>query len=382
MKKQTQYQLKKQAEALKEIRLAEALAKHKVTARAQKLKGSKRKDVAELARFVALPLNASVALRDAEAFVAKSHNLGKQVQALVDHVFVAYPVPLFLYQAVLTQEGRIQVLGGDHRNCRASQWHRDLFLAAAQGRSVAKLLVDRLNKRETHWFLQAPIGNSITQNLFWAKCAAAGVPQRTCQFLTERLMVGGVAQRLGDRLADVLRFYAQFADAMTEYTRAEVTDFVRAMADNPEFSFKGRTLGSMIKLSREWHRTFYSGRVARYQSWAGRFPIWERQEKGILVRALELTNNRALAEEGRKQHHCVFTYTWQCAHGTTRIVSLRWFAKDENGADRIVKRLTIEVSRNEEVVQVRGSLNRAPSDAELKTLNTWAGDNGLRVTWV
>ncbi|MGV3615607.1 MAG: PcfJ domain-containing protein [Fimbriimonas sp.] len=136
----------------------------------------------------------------------------------------------------------------------------------------------------------------------------------------------------------------------------------------------------MRKLCHEWHRTVYAGHLREYRSWAPSLPLWEVRLPGRAVRAVELTTNRALADEGKKQRHCVYTYTAQCLEGRSRIVSLRWFAVASAAEDPTLEihRITVEVSPGARaVVQVRGSGNRRPTDEEIVILRRWAGDHGL-----
>jgi hypothetical protein len=255
---------------------------------------------------------------------------------------------------------------------------REWFFTAAQGGSLAKKMADLMTKREVHCFLQAPAENTIARNMFWARCVAGGVPNRISQLLTERLGSRDQVVRLGGRLPDMIRFYANEHSFMRENDLREITDFVGAMIGEQDFSFKGRTFGSMRQLSNDWHRWTFSGRVAVYRSWPQLIDAWQGKHQGQVVRAFELTNNRALGDEGQRQKHCVFSYARLCEEGWCRIVSLRWFVP---GADREDKRVTIEVDvRHRQVVQIRGKLNREASDDEMMVIKLWAGERGFTIT--
>lgn len=376
-KQLTRLELKKANQAARDAALAKALVAHKKERRALDTGARKRKDVAVLLDYLSVAGFRSKRIRVAADYTPKSYNLSRQIVGLVDHLFAKYSVPLFLYRSILTPAGRQLVLQVDDQRLHTAAWEQNLYFVVAQGGSVAQALKGKLTKKESHWFLQAPECNTVRQNLLWAKCRAAGIPPSGCQFLVERLWPGGVAEKLGERLPDVLRLYAGGFEQMNDYTRGEVTDFIRAVCENPSFCFKGRTLGSIVKLSNEWHLTGIGGSVSRYQSWAPMFGLWEKRMKLGIVRAVELTNNRALAEEGKRQRHCVFTYTYSCLDGWARIVSLRWVERGLEG-DFIAKRLTVEVAvRTRKVVQVRGRMNRMPEPDELKILREWAGTMGL-----
>jgi hypothetical protein len=372
----------------REIKLQQALAKAKAAERAADNGATKRKSNDLLGRYLSVPLYGCNAIRSESEFQARTYNEGRQVLGLINHLFVKYPVPLFLYRSVLTYEGIDLVFGHQvDSEKRKKDWkpldskYLQWFLAVAMGASFAKLAKDVFTKKEAHWFLQAPAGNKIQQNILWAKAAAGGVPRKGCDYLVDRFD-HQMLKRIGNRLPDIFRIYADAWDQMHANDRDEITDFIRAMARDQRFSYKGRTYGSLRKLCHEWHRTVYSGYIREYRSWTQSHAPWEHRSKGVVVRAIELTNNRALAEEGRKQRHCVYTYTFRCLHGMSRIVSIRWYMACGSGEDGLLEmhRLTVEVSPSlRSIVQMRGLMNRKVTEEEIKIVRHWAGLQGLTV---
>ncbi len=386
-KKKTEFQLRKEKETQKIEAYQQTLTRVKTKLSENELTGSKRKDAAFLKRYLEVGFGSRFARRSVATYHGRSYNLRKQALNLANHLFVLFPVPLFLYRAVLSREGHGLVFDYDYwepeawkenRNQQYVRW----FAVTAQGGSLAKEMKGILTKKEAHWFLKAPAGNTIQRNLFWAKCAAAGVSQDVCQFLTEQ--IGGASDQsaLGQRCDDLTRFYANECGRMGPNELREITDFVRAMVRRPEFSFKGRTLGSMVNLSNEWHDITTTNRVTKFQQWPQAFAPWTHEKKDCLVHAIELTTNRALADEGRKQNHCVFSYTQNCLRGWSKIISMRWVGRSGSllEASDIVNRLTIEVSTTtREVVQIKGRHNRTPDDHEMKIVKLWAGHHGLKL---
>jgi hypothetical protein len=364
--------------------LRQVLQTAKRKARAEAPAGPKRRPADELAPYLAVPLHNTNTLREPDHFQARSYNLSRQVLTLIDYLFVRYPVPVFLYRSMLSYAGLQLVFeeaAGKTKGLPPESRYRDWFLAVARGESFAKMVKGVLTKREAHWFLQAPGGNSIEENLFWAKAAAAGVPLDGCDYLVGRFRPGNLAQ-IGSRLPDMLRFYADAWPEMRGHDKDEITDFVRTIVLDREFSFKGRTFGSMRKLCHEWHRTVYAAKVREYQSWSPIFPLWEDQSPARRLRAIELTSNRALADEGQKQRHCVFTYTDMCLQGRCSIVSLRWYEDlEDDRAPRELSRITVEVSTHARaIVQIRGNMNRPATEEEMKGIRLWAGAQGLRIS--
>lgn len=353
----------KAAEAEERIRLALKNANRQKSSLPKKGRGT----TDELVRYLAVHLDNARSIRPSGDYQAKAYNPVKQVIGLINHQFVRYEVPLCLYRALLSHEG-IQLIFGEPIAKNAPPYplegrYREWFYAVAQGASFAKLVKSVMTKREAHWFLQAPPMNSISTNVLWAKMVAAGLLPVAADFLIERLGVQQL-EALKERLPDLVRFYGEAWPQMAKDDRDEITDFVRLCMRNPEFSFKGRTFGSMRKLSTAWHRSRHSVHVGAYVSWSQRFTPWEHRAKGFTIRAEELTSNRGLYQEGHRQRHCVFSYLHRCMCGDSVIVSLRWYP-DAVGSEipRDLNRITIEVSHKEgQIVQIRGACNRRATE--------------------
>lgn len=325
---------------------------------------------------MAVPLDSPWVLRPEGEYRARTYNRGRQVLGLIDHLFVRYPVPLFLYRAILSAEGMALVFEPDVKS--AAGEFREWFLTVARGESFAKATRGFFTKREAHEFLLAPAENGIEENIFWARAAAAGVPPAGCDFLVERFDEN-LRTSLGDRMADFFRFYSEAWSFMTPADRDEITDYVRAMVRDLNFSFKNRTYGSMRKRCQEWHQTVYRSRLAgAYRFWPAKLAFWEAKKDGLFVRADELTSSRMLSEEGQAMRHCVFTYQDQCLSGKCTIVSLRWYRQTEGLS--LQERITLEVNlANRQVVQIRGKANRRATAEEMKVVRQFAGDQGLRI---
>lgn len=385
--KKSDIQLKKEKEAIQIEAYQKTLTKVKTKLSEAEIPGSKQKGVDFLRRYLEVPLGSRYARRSYKSFRGRSYNITKQAMALVDHMFVLFPVPLFLYRAVLSREGHSLVFDYDYsepeawkenRNQRYVRW----FVVAAQGGSLAREMKGILNKKEVHWFLKAPVANTIQRNVFWARCAAAGVSLPVCQFLTERMGDANELAAMGNRRDDIIRFYAVECDRMGPNELREITDFVRAMIRRNDFSFKGRTLSSMVNLSNEWHAERYADREVKLQTWNQSFAPWTHKRKDSTIHAIELTSNRALADEGKRQNHCVYSYTHACARGVSKIVSVRWVGESGSLLETadILNRLTLEIwTQTREIIQIKGKHNRSADPHEMKIIRLWAADHGLKI---
>lgn len=387
-KKKTEFQIRRENESKKLEAYQQTLVKVKTKQNRSELTGSKRKEPDFLKRYFEIGFGNRFARRSVATYHGRSYNLSKQILDLAKHLFVLFPTPQFLYRAILSKQGHSLVFDyndwepdgwKENRNERYVRW----FAVTAQGGSLAKEMKGILTKKEVFWFLKAPAENTIERNLFWARCAAVGISLPMCQVLTEQLGSQELQSALGSRRDDLIRFYACQVENMKGNDFQEITDFVRAMIRTPEFSFKGRTLGSMMTLSEAWHRNMYSVRVGKYENWPQTYESWTHKDKKCTVHAVEMINNRALADEGRRQHHCVFSYTHSCVRGWSKIVSIRWVLGSESMDDltNIASRITLEIRpSSREIVQIRGKHNRRAEDSEMKVIRLWAADHGLRIS--
>lgn len=360
-----------------EARIAEALAKHRLSQPDRQQ--TKRPGSEKLQRYIDPDALQNNTIREIQQFRSATYNPSRRLKEFVDHLFVRYPVPLFLYRSVLTEEGWRVLAQSDQPIEPLSPWEQEVFLAAAQGRSVADIFAGKLTRKETHWFLNAPDEHTSLRNVVWARLVTAGAKPEDATFLVSRLCVGDTVALIGERIVEIGAFFAVYGTEMSSAQRINVADYLRAAFRDPKFTLKGRTLGSVIELCELWHITDLAGngRVP-FKTWTPVFGLWETEFRGQTVRVVELTNSRALAEEGRAQRHCVYTYMDWCEDGYRAIVSLRWIDSEPGRRAKVTKRLTIEVGlRTKRIVQVRGMSNRTPDDEEMKVLKQWMRSQGV-----
>ncbi len=381
-KKLSKIKLKKQKELECQLKCRTALEKAKLESKKSDLGSTKRLGIDRLDSYLSVSLSGRRSIRPTSEFKSKSYNLGRQVKSLIDHCFVRYEVPLFLYRAVLSRKGVTTLFEAPSREelwreCgkrRYIHW----FMTVAQGGSLAAELKWTHSKKEVHWFLQAPATNGIGQNLFWAKLAAAGLPLDACQYLTNSLGTKHLIRLFGNRLADVVRFYANEWSKMRLRDRQEITEFVRAQAADKSFSFKGRTYGSMRKLTEEWHNSIYSSTVKVFRTWPQTYEPWIHEKKEHNIRVVELCNSRALADEGRRQKNCAYSYESDCLKNWSRILSMQWYV--DASPSMVLNRLTLEVDPSDRrVTQIRGRCNRKADEHEMKVVRLWAERHNHRI---
>ena len=151
----------------------------------------------------------------------------------------------------------------------------------------------------------------------------------------------------------------------------------------PYFSMRGRTVPSMLRLMKGWHRdlgvsdntaTFTWAR-SPFKPWLLEEPRRNEEETPRRWHMMELIDSAQLREEGISLHHCVRSYAYRCNCGTSSIWSLRiWRGEKKRSM------LTIEVDpKKRAIIQARGRANRLASGKPLKLLHEWANREGLAV---
>jgi len=150
----------------------------------------------------------------------------------------------------------------------------------------------------------------------------------------------------------------------------------------PEFSMKGRTVPSILRLMRHWYRSLalsgggFSWTPSRLQPMMMEEPSQDDSLPPRRWQMVELTNSAQLRTEGAALHHCVASYAGLCHRGISRIWSLRC-----RQGEKVQHVLTIEIDpKRHAVVQARGRANSPPSGKPLRLLEGWANRERLRLS--
>ena len=149
----------------------------------------------------------------------------------------------------------------------------------------------------------------------------------------------------------------------------------------PEFSLKGRTVQSVLRLMQMWHKSLGAGGPGCSWMRSPFEPLLLEEPRGDDSEApkrwqmLELTDTAQLRREGATLHHCVASYAYSCQRGTSSIWSLRLWR-----GETFRPVLTVEVDpKRRAVVQARGQLNRNASGKSLQLLRDWASRERLEM---
>ena len=325
--------------------------------------------------------------RRPEDWTPRTHNAGRQLADLARHLLADYPVPAWLDQAWL---------GDDGLRSAARNWFA--HIGVGQNLRTAPDLPFPLNKRMAHVAMSADAELSPAQALRWAQLAGLGVADRIARAVA--------LTRLGQPTADE-PFWLSFGHLLANHPMLDpgqvgpIVDYLFAQKfepignvwdgrlgrfrfagpPQPGLSMKGRTVESLLRQVRQWHRTLGKGRDDRNLTWGpSGIPGLNRaegepgrQQRRFVIH--ELLTSAELLAEGRAMRHCVYSYAGSCASGRCAIFS---FAQDVGTG--LERRATIEVIRaTKTIVQARGRLNERPSPVDQRVIRAWAVRAGLTV---
>jgi PcfJ-like protein len=305
------------------------------------------------------------------------------IASLAHHLLCRYKVPAFLVSSWWATDAK-------------SDKKRGWFVAHSRGASFRSLnLPIAMTRKMEHIFLASPDHLTIECAMRRAELLALGA--------AAEVVAAILSTRLATDLNDggfwrtVWLFLIANAAALETAQIGPIIDFIQAIrhdqrvlkeqegigfnSPQPEFSVKGRTLQSMLRLMRDWHRSLGGGNslVAWARSSIEPLQLVEPSRDGSELprrwQMMELTNSAQLRSEGAALHHCVASYTDRCIRGTSCIWSLRLWR-----SEKILHVITVEVDpKRRAVIQARGLANRAASGRPLRLLQDWATRERLRM---
>lgn len=307
--------------------------------------------------------------------------------AAARHLFARYPVAEYLEQIWIDCGG----LAADEIVLR-KRW----YVAAVGGASLHKAGAGAwLSRNEIHAFLN-PLSSAGFEEAFWQAIARSYARDPNIALRIARSRIVRTPRVELGFWREAVRFFCAYPT-----TLEEMDDLCDYLADcrrrDPEFSLKGRTLASLGRRMREWHRDLAAiarieaarrrAEAARHNhasadaSWPGAaIPDWSwssspkvrsKREEFVVVQLRTATD---LVAETRAMHHCVASYAAKCIAGQASIWSLR-----RRAAGTVQRLLTIELDRRHIAVQLRGFANRAPLSEERKVVERWAQARGIEL---
>ena len=348
---------------------------------------------------------ASDIVRDAWAWKPqmKSRDPARLRLAAARYLFARYPVAAHLEQIWI---------GSDRLDRAEILLRKRWYVAAARGDSLYRAGArDWLSRKETHVFLNPP-GRLSFEAAFWHAIARTYTSDAG---LALRIAHSKIARTPRAQLGfwrEVARFFATHPATLAQMD--DLCDFLaECYRQNRSYSLKGRTLASLTRQMRDWHRDLvmiHRIDAARRRAEGGRQNArrggngpaasvgghwsgaaledwsWSPSEKAKgkakgkakpnvnreTYHVVQLRSGADLVAETRAMRHCVASYAAKCIAGHATIWSLR--VRASGTTERL---LTIELDRQNCAVQVRGFANRTADAKELKILERWCKARGV-----
>ncbi len=295
--------------------------------------------------------------------------------SLAAHLLGPYPVPKFILDVIMQGNGLFTPeLFGHLRTARAlacgCSIYRDLRGSTLPG---------TLTRRMCHVWATTPETLSIPGAARRAQVLCLGGGVRLA-----RLIAGELPQVMSDHReefwAEAIHWFCRQPD-LDPVQVGPLCDFLdHRFAEDPGFSLKGRTYGSLKRAMEQWHREtadlkrigmkFFTPSGFAEAAWRKTIKVHGRLVAEDLWTFHEILTARDLVDEGSAMRHCVATCAPNIVSGNCSIWSLRM-----NGG----RKLTIQVRNRERmVVQIRGKANRRAVEAEAAMVRIWAGKNALQ----
>lgn len=318
-------------------------------------------------------------VRRIEDWIPKSNNAYKSFKSIIEHLFCEYPVPEFM-------------LG-----CWKNKFGRDIdwFLHLASGKSARELIKFPvpLTKKLAHEFINTPYpGYTIDDAIRRAQILSLGGDYRFADaILMSRLRHD---YKNNDFWVSIFQYLIN-VDMLNMDEVGTILDYIneikfvnkygldengkRTYAPvNQNFQVKGRRIDNLIRDVQEWHKELSkTGKLKLNDAWTGTgikpFIVEEGNPEKSNYKKYELseiTTSKELHNEGKKMHHCVFSYLSSCKNGNCSIFSLRLWGESL---------ATIEV-RGLKAVQIRAMYNKKPTDKEIKIIYDWSEKTGIQIS--
>ncbi|MEO1624896.1 MAG: PcfJ domain-containing protein, partial [Bacteroidota bacterium] len=259
----------------------------------------------------------------------------------------------------------------------------------ARGLGIHQLLpADQsgINSRMNYFFQRAPLHMDYYKAIFWARLRAMKISAKLASHFANDYHTFG---ELGEHL-EVIQFFRRHPDLEVE-TAAQIWEFVRSQesADYtvegctirplyPNFSFKKRSLSSVLRCIDQWEKTIEQHIAAISQkplpvSDLNAYEVSLSSTESIRIRQLVTLGELRL--EGFKMRHCVATYLETCLEGYSTI----WSVQQVKDGKVSMYLATVEVSKKKEILQMKARFNQCPKTETLAHIRTWARREGLHI---
>ncbi len=309
-------------------------------------------------------------------------------KSLVMHLFVKYRIPKCVEQDIYNYSSTYHGM---------AHYREKLMFHVIKGEGIHKLseLKFGLNSKMNFHFFNAPLKFNTKKSVWWAKARGKGVSYSMATKMVDHLVFYGeliwrewyddfiffinripdIPQKELNLIFDFL-IYQKHGNKRIRIPNCE--DAISIPALYPDFSFKGRTVASVMKFVDKWitYVNMYKemGTIGEFKTSPVQ-PFKVKHHKNV-VRFRQIKTLKGLVLEGTLMNHCVGTYGVYCIKGESSI----WSVREIFPHGKIKKLLTIEIEEEKRISQINGKNNRYAKNHEMQWIKTWAEREGLTIS--
>jgi len=338
-------------------------------------------------------------IRDVKSWKKSSHNIHKQINDLIKHLFLKYKTPEFL---INVWTDRLS-----YTTIKDSASPIKLFLHIASGGNIRTFegLPFDMTKKMAHEFMTAPSDYDTREAFMWSVVKSFGGDERLVQTMNGTILLSKINsftinKEEKDFWMTIIEFFVKnpmidpekispiidyIQNIKFEKERIWVDGILKlSTPEQPNFVIKGKNIERLIEKTDEWHNKLNKENKLKNlipKKWEGYkiddFQHTEGKDSNRKTYNIyQLLNQSELSQEGKAMNHCVFSYAKSCANGSCSIWSLRMVDSVGN-SHRMV---TIEMKIDKTIVQIRGRYNRKVEEKEMYIINRWAEKEGLTIS--
>lgn len=306
------------------------------------------------------------------------HSRGKsprsKLVSLLEHLYARYPMPPFVWS----------LFPGDKHFVAVHLAHGgSLHDLVKDGKGVSAPLTrrmchDLMNLRGDYTFISAV--RKVQIESFRGKPGVHG----NLGVLYRALLASDIVQRFNNKDSEEFLFsLVGWLAQIPMLDSSQVVPIVDYAYDcwnrDNTFSMKGRSPTAVLKAMEEWHKRLAQSKGGNAEFKTCGIPNFlyeKKQVQGdgteIVVKSFrisEILKDKELALEGRKMHHCVYSYRNAIERGTHSI----WSLKDDG--DRLATIRLFNATRT--IVEARGRCNAQITQTARDVIMRWCNTYGI-----
>jgi len=247
-----------------------------------------------------------------------------------------------------------------------------------------------LTRKMCHELLAMPSGFSFVAAVRRVQVRAAGGSERLLQAILTSQHFATLGSTVNEPFMQTVIEWLARNPMLDASEVPPLLDYIahRRYDEAEDFTMKGRSAVALVRAMHAWHDG-----LTRVKSFSktifvesGYQPITlsmhrkdpDGQQVAETWRIREILTGRQLADEGRRQNHCVYSYERSIVSGHTSIWSMTM--EDGQGKTGNWAQLTIELrNATRTIVQARGRFNRRATAREHSVMARWAAENKLSI---